>query len=295
MMFGPCWGADDVDLTCCDDIDQLPPEQLEMIKQMAAYYLWRATGSQYGLCEVTYRPCRKECRDLWSGLPTPAKIDGEWVNLSCGSCTGRCGCDSLSEVVIPNTDSIVSITEDGVELDPFETAVVYDRRSIVRIDGQQWPACQNLSVPAGEIGSWTITVLEGKPLPPGAGYIAGILACELAKGCLGKECRLPQRVQTITRQGVTVGFEDRFESLAELRVGLWEVDAFVESARTSRWQQSRIASPDVHRPVQQTWPRGPEPTMLSLDPVAGPVSGGTDITVRGQGFTEGLRRGPTHQ
>lgn len=291
-LFEPCWGAEDVEICedCCSDaLAAMDPRLVDMLKRMAAYYLWRATGMQFGLCPTTYRPCRKECRDIWGGLPTPVRVDGEWVNLSCGSCSGTCGCDFVSEVVIPNTHSIVSINVDGVELDPAATAVVYDRRSIVRVDGEQWPSCQNLSVPNGEPGSWSITVMQGKPIPPGGELVAGILACELIKACGGMDCRLPQRVQTITRQGVTVGFEDRFEGLTDLRVGLWEVDAFIESARTPRWQQSRIASPDVHRPVEQTWPRpAVAPNLLGISPTSGPAVGGTRVTVFGSGFAEGM-------
>lgn len=253
----PCWGPEDVEICedCCSDaLVTMDPAQVEMLKSMAAWYLWRATGGRYGLCETTYRPCRKECGEYWGGLPYPLRIQGQWVNMECGACSGPCGCGQISEVILPDVHSITGIEIDGVSLDPLETAVVYDHRQIVRADGGVWPSCQDLSVASGD-GAWSITVQQGTPIPPGGKIVAGILACELAKACVDDSgCRLPKRVQTVTRQGVTIGFADHFEGLEDLRVGLWEVDAFLEASRSTRWRQPSIWSPDVPRPSVLTWP-----------------------------------------
>jgi hypothetical protein len=105
------------------------------------------------------------------------------------------------------------------------------------------------------VGAWSITVGQGREVPVGGAFVAGILACEFAKACVGSsDCRLPRRVQTITRQGVTVAFQDLFEGLDNLRTGLWEVDAFIESNRQAKWMSPTITSPDVPRPAEQTWP-----------------------------------------
>jgi len=97
--------------------------------------------------------------------------------------------------------------------------------------------------------------MQGTPWPDGIGIVAGILACELAKACVGaKSCRLPQRVQTITRQNVTIGFQDRFEGLSLLHTGLWEVDAFIEAARWTGNMAPSITSPDWPEPAELTWP-----------------------------------------
>jgi hypothetical protein len=237
----------------------MDPVLVEQIKRMALYYLWVATGRQFGLCEKTYRPCRLDCRNLagiypWPYPSIPYRQDGSWFNLTCGKCPGSCGCDFVSEVFIQDTYSVVNIREDGIDYDPFGMVAVYDFERIIRVDGQEWPACQNLSSMDG-VGAWSITIMQGKEWPDGIGMIAGILACELAKACTGTAgCRLPQRVQTITRQNVTIGFQDRFEGLAELRTGLWEVDAFIETARWNRYMQASITSPDWTEPVQLTWP-----------------------------------------
>lgn len=262
MAQSPCLDTGLVDICddCCDDtFNDIDPSRVDQIRRMALYYLWVATGRQFGLCPRTYRPCRQDCRDLVGVygpvFPTiPYKLNGSWFNLTCGKCPGSCGCDMVSEVFIQNTHSVVNIREDGIDYDPFGMVAVYDHERIIRVDGLEWPACQNLSQVDG-VGTWSITVMQGKPWPVGVGVIAGILACELAKACTGAAgCRLPQRVQTITRQNVTVGFQDRFEGLAQLHTGLWEVDAFIESSRWDRFGQASIVSPDWTEPAELTWP-----------------------------------------
>lgn len=254
-MIEPCWTADDVDVceSCCSDaLDQLDPPVAEALKAWAAWLLWTATGKRYGLCERTYRPCRINC-GVSGGLPTPERIGGQWVNVSCGRCRGACGCDFVSEVDIPDVQEVVSLRIDGEDVDPLGAVAVYDRHRIVRLGGQ-WPGCQNLSDIDGP-GTWSITVLQGRPLPPGAATIAGILVCELAKACVGDSgCRLPQRVQTLTRQGVSVGFMDSFEQLDQLRFGLFEVDSWIEMSRSTIMQQPTITSVDRPRASILTWP-----------------------------------------
>lgn len=252
-MIKPCWPVEVCDDCCTDAIESLSEDQAASLEGLAAYLLWKATGSRYGLCEETYRPCRIEC-GMQGGLPTPQRVNGDWLNLSCGSCRGKCGCDNVSEVVIPNVHEVVRVRVDGVELDPESVVAVYDHRRIVRVDGLSWPGCQNLSVIDGP-GAWSITVMQGTPLPDGAAFVAGILLCELAKACTGDDtCRLPRRVQTITRQGVTIGFQDQFEGLSDMRLGIWEIDAFIEASRTSIFRQPSITSPDRPRPPRLTWP-----------------------------------------
>lgn len=256
MTLTPCEWPVDVCEGCCDAaLEGMPPERRTALEAMAGHFLWSATGKRYGLCERTYRPCRQDCGTYWGGRPSPYRVAGEWLNLSCGTCSGGCGCDTISEVTIADTDSVVGLRIDGVDVDPLDAVAVYDRRRIIRTDGEPWPGCQNLSSTDGP-GTWSITVMQGVPLPPGAEFVAGILTCELAKACAGDdECRLPRRIQTLSRQGVTVGFQDNtLESLSLMRTGLWEVDSWIEAARTTVGITASVSSVDVTPPSVLTWP-----------------------------------------
>ena len=249
---GPCdWPVAPCGAECEAVLSSLNPQARLDVEAWASGYLWRATGRRYGVCETTYRPCAQRCTN-----GGPARIDGRWVNLTCARCSGPCGCGApLSQIVLPDVEAVTSITIDGVHLDPAETVAVYDRRRIVRIDGHEWPLCQDLSIAGDQDGAWQITVTQGAPIPAGAATVTAILACEFARACAGDDsCRLPQRVQTVTRQGVTVGFMDSFDGLDALGTGIFEVDAWVGAARSTRWAAPSIRSLDTPPTPVQTWP-----------------------------------------
>ena len=262
---GPCgWDVTICETCCTDAVTGLPEGQWDTIQDWAVDFLWRATGKRYGLCERTYRPCRRSCLTSlgpsWGTPFVPFLSSGSWVNLSCGSCPGECSCNGItSEVYLPNTHAVTGVTIDGAALVPADVVRVYDHSRLIRADGSLWPECQDLSLPSdpvsGVAGTWEITVLAGLPVPAGGAIAAGILACEFAKRCIDDDtCRLPKRIQTLSRNGVTIGFQDMFEGLADLRTEIWEIDAFLEAARTTQWREPSIGSPDVPDAPELTWP-----------------------------------------
>ena len=84
---------------------------------------------------------------------------------------------------------------------------------------------------------------------------AGELASEWAKSCLGLPCRLPQRVSSIARAGISISMVN-VEDL--LRMGLTGIDTVDQVIRNFNpyglVSRMKIDSPDleVHRTV--TWP-----------------------------------------
>lgn len=258
MTDGPCgWTASPCEDCCDDTIQAIGPELWETMQQLAVWILWRATGQQYGLCENTYRPCRRNCDGSYGwpiGAPwIPWRINDQWVNLSCQTCVGSCGCGGIvSEVRLSDVHAVTGLTIDGEDLVPEDVLAVYNRHRIVRIDGEQLPSCQNLSAKGG-VGTWSITVLQGTPVPAGGELVAGILACELAKACAQDDaCRLPRDIIQLARQGITLSWER--SSLAALETGINEVDLWVAAARYTAGQQPSIASPDRPPVSQMTWP-----------------------------------------
>lgn len=252
----PCgWSATPCESCCSEALQTLDDAVVEVLSAQAVSILWAATGRQYGLCETVLRPCRRNCGSYWGGLPTPMRVSGEWLNIGCNTCASACGCTTVSEFIAENVEEVVAVNIDGDELDPFDTVLVYDRRRIVRSDGGSWPACQNLSAPDDELGTWSVTVLQGTPIPAGGEVMAGLLLCELAKACVNDDsCRLPRRIQNITRQGVSINFADVFESIGAMRTGLFEVDLWIESARTTMGSGASVSSVDLPRPSVLTWP-----------------------------------------
>lgn len=141
--------------------------------------------------------------------------------------------------------SIESVTIDGVDLGASEYQVE-DFAELVRVDGTAWPAEFNVAYSFGQD-------------PPQEGVTAAaVLACELAKACdpdgigAGSQCRLPKRVQSVTRQGVSMVFLDPFDFLNEGKTGLYEVDQFLKSANPNGLQQRPyLWSPDLGPPSRR--------------------------------------------
>jgi hypothetical protein len=245
----------------------------ERFERMAAEYLWRYSGRQFGLCEGTIRPCRQESyagRSTYGSGPgagspwRPTLVGGEWFNVGCGAGhADLCGCQYGQSLTFETAvHDVTSVEIDGTTLDPSAYRVD-DRRYLVRQDGGRWPYCQDLSKPLGEPGTWAVTVQVGSPTPAGGQIAAGRLACELAKAASGdKACGLPQRWQSITRQGVTISAAlDSFEGLDEGKTGIWVIDSWVASVTKPDIGFS-IASPS-YRPVGRRTNR--RPSALPLD------------------------------
>jgi len=255
--FGPCanWPYT---LICDIPIEAAPITGFAI--SMATDLLWSLTGMRFGLCNVTLRPCRRDCYNpfpddwgLWAGgtsWPQPALIGGQWFNLVCGGCSGTCSCSSVSEFVLPSpVHRIIEIQIDGT---PLVTGWRVDNnRLVVREDGGTWPLCNDLSAPDGAEGTWTVTAEFGEPVPDGAALAMGELFCEIIRGALGGDCRLPAGVQQLVRQGVTIQFPDVGELFRQGRTGLYLVDMFINTwnpyGLRQRSRVYRVDSPTVRR------------------------------------------------
>lgn len=263
-----------VDYSACggglpEPLASLPASGVATFEEMAATYLWDWTGRKYGQCEVTLRPCRQDCWEgrstfwggsggpLRGGLPfTPALIRGQWYNLGCGTCGDNCGCGSTQALRLPGPiASVGEVQIDGTVLDPAAYRVD-NGRFLVRQDGALWPTCQDMNLMLGQPDTWGVTYTKGYAVPKGGQVAAGLLANELAKAaCNDKTCGLPRRVQSITRQGVTVAVLDAFDDIDEGHTGIWLIDSWVASV-VRRPRRMRVLSPDRRPPRyrQTTWP-----------------------------------------
>lgn len=215
-MTGPCeaWTP----IWCCE----LPTgsEAVTGTAVMAATeVLWHATAQRFGLCSTTLRPCRRECDTTWPAwtggrYPTPALTDRGWVNVACGGCGDSCSCTDLEEAILPGpVYAVTEVKVDGVVL-ATDAYRMDNHRLLVRVDGGVWPTCQYLDRADTETGTWSVTAQYGEPVPTLGQQAVGELACEMARACLGEECRLPLNVQQLVRQGVSISFSDSTE-LAE--------------------------------------------------------------------------------
>jgi hypothetical protein len=102
-------------------------------------------------------------------------------------------------------------------------------------------------------GDWWIEYLFGVPPTPGGRIAASIFACQIALNrCGGDGCILPQRLKEITREGVTMGFADPLEFLDQGRVGIYEVDLWLQSVNPHKiMRRASVYRADADPPPTQ--------------------------------------------
>lgn len=126
---------------------------------------------------------------------------------------------------------ITTVTIDGTALASSAWRLV-DARYLVRIDGETWPQIAD-PVTTGrwvDDASFTVAYTWGADPPPDARTAAASLACQLALAATPKmsnEGRLPKRLTTITRNGVSMAVLDPLTLFANDQTGLPEVDAWI--------------------------------------------------------------------
>jgi hypothetical protein len=257
---GPC-GWTIPDPLCCDEWETLDPVVQAAAGDYAALILWAATGRQFGLCEVTVRPCgMKRCDDGgaefygydWSsGTWTPYIFNGTWYNCSCA---GACCCDPRCQVrLMGPVDSIVEVLIGGIAVDPA-TYRVDDNHWLVRTGGECWPTCADMDTDDGD-NVFEVTYRRGTTPPPALLRAASTLECEFGKACVGADCRLSNRVTSIARQGINIEMADPAAFLDDGMTGLWEVDSVIAALNPfKRKQRARIWAPEMTPPRMVTSP-----------------------------------------
>jgi hypothetical protein len=98
--------------------------------------------------------------------------------------------------------------------------------------------------------TWHVTYEFGTPPPPGGRMAASVLACQIALNrCGGDGCVLPQRLQSITREGVSLAFADPLDFLTRGEVGIYEVDLWLNSVNPNKiMRRAAVYRADHHRP-----------------------------------------------
>lgn len=221
---------------------------------LATLVLWAATGRQFGGCPSTVRPCWAPREPLYQTWPVGIDGEGYWgLRGAAGSVVligGNCGCSvgcycTPSQIALPGpVQSITSVQVDGVTLATSE--YLLQGNYLVRASGSVWPGQQNLGLPLGQPNTWGVTYVVGAAVPVALLGAAAEYACELAKAKTGGQCQLPNRVQQVTRQGVTIEYVDTNDWLSKGLTGLANVDSVIKALNPHGLPAPlRVLSPDV--------------------------------------------------
>ena len=209
----PCddWVSDAYLQGWCTQAATATAERREAAIDLATGILYVKTGRGYGICTHVWRPCHScGCAD-WAG----------------------CGCSTYPGLDLERGPAVqvVSVKIDGATLDAsayrLTDQLSWRLPTLLRVDGEAWPCCQDLAAnPATDPHTFEVTYDYGNDLPPGAEAMAATLACEYLGLWGGGACRLPKRLTTLTREGLTATFLDTLESLASGLLGIPEVDTW---------------------------------------------------------------------
>jgi hypothetical protein len=235
------WVDPDTIPDCCTDLGT--NADLGMAAWVASDLLYEMSGRRYGgVCETTVRPCA-ETRSCF--VPPLTYTRG-------------CSCRPLSSVRLAGypVREIVEVMIDGDVIDPSEYRLDRDRELVAQYD-RRWPRCQNLHLPPGDPGTWTVTYRHGLAPPPAGVLAAQELACQIAKascsngdGGLVDDCELPAGTVRVTRQGITIDTNSLgLWLVGSIRTGLPLVDAFVSVY--AQQGKRRVA---LMVPEQDPWP-----------------------------------------
>jgi hypothetical protein len=245
---------------CLTDGQPVSQTVIDNAIMAASELLWAETGRRYGICEVTIRPCKKSCNpcgddifnyfDFFYGWRTPWMpfLDGGiWTNLPPCNCGDECWCSKAEMIPLPYP--VCEVTEVQIDGDvlPASGYRVDEFKWLVRTDGGSWPRCQS-PADLGQPDTFGVTLSYGRPVPEILKLATAELACQFIKACVGSNCQLPQRISSISRQGVTVGYIDPQEFWRDRRTGIYIVDLAIQTLNPHRLtRKPTIYSPDSGR------------------------------------------------
>jgi len=249
---------DSTDWTCVgtpEEIAALDPVKVARAEALAWGSIARLSGFRVSTCPVVLRPCRARCApessvtapvEAWGG---PYISGGRWYN-ACGCRRDECGCGIIRELVLPDTEvsGPIVVTIDGAVLDPTSYRIDNGNR-LVRMDGQDWPMCQDMNLPDGEDGTFSISYYVGVGPDDLLNYAAGLLAGEWYKACDGRDCKIPDTATRVVRQGIS--FE--IPSFDSGTSGMREVDNIIAMYNPFHLKvPSRVVSVDSIRGRKRT-------------------------------------------
>ena len=255
----PCspWTTTEAVRLCCSSAAssaEAPDELVEEAISSASETLFMLSGQQFtGTCDVSIRPCSdRNCYSFYSTR--------RWYPVDESALPARdCTCPTLPKIDLgyfPVTE-ITSVLVDGVLLVDGVDYRLDMSRYLVRLatyDGNRWtnpgwPCCQRLDIPPTEDDTFEVQFSYGYSPPQLGALAARTLACEILKGCAGDaSCRLPNRVTSVRRQGISVSMLD-LSALEQGHTGVYEVDLFLETYNPGNLRgRTSVFSPDIHQP-----------------------------------------------
>lgn len=240
----------------------VPPGLVQTACEQASDLAYALSGRRFpGTTSLTVRPsARPSAMTIRQWSLYLQTLSGVGTSLSWAAGGGWFG----SQDILPETNQIdlgaypvtaikvvkidgVVIPEDEYRVDDFRY-LVRCRHDAAAQPTQRagWPRGQNMALPDTEPGTFSVAFEFGEPPPAGGVTAATTLAVELARMYAGSANRLPARIQSITRQGVSFAMLDPMTFLEDGLTGLYDVDLWIRSVNPGKHKAvPLIWSPDL--------------------------------------------------
>jgi hypothetical protein len=224
-------------------------EFTEEAVRTASYLLWAMSGRKYtGETTVTERyTCTLRNNRMGPSIKTNSAIlfGGDVYNIPSG-----------------DFDEYSELTSDGMSPDsrirlrgrPVTKIHAIRNRNGGIIDPSNYYLVEHSTLHIKPGTAWTpcnteITYTYGSPIPAIGKMAARTLAIEFIKLWSDDEtCALPQRVTSVSRQGVSYTILDQQDFIQELRTGMYVIDLFIKTVNPDgARRKSKVFSPDQPR------------------------------------------------
>ena len=248
--------------------------------KVASQLLWSMSGRKYGgINTVTEKyVCASRAYRLGASARnyTPELVGGDMYNIPF---------DEFDDYAELTTDGMSPSTRLRLRGRPvIKIDAVRDRTGTI-VDPSNYYLVDHSTLQARSGTAWApcnieVTYTYGSPPPVTGKAAARVLATEFIKLWNGDDCDLPQRITSVSRQGISYTILDNQDFIADMRTGLYVVDLFLKSANPDKARaKARVFSPDVPRARRHV----PKPLSLApsiLDMVITGKDGGTlDVNI----------------
>ena len=217
--------------------------------QVASNILWAMSGRKYnGSTTVTERYITSIDAFRYQGASAknffPYMIHGSVYNLPAedwnDSAYQSDGTSSLSRLRLRGQPvqevHMMRSLYNGNIISP-DSYYIAEHSTLIAYNGTPWPP-----------GNVEVTYTYGAKVPAAGRMAAKTFAIELIRLWSGDDCALPDRVTSVSRQGVSYTILDNQDFLENMRIGIYEIDLFLKTANPSKaLAPSKVFSPDKPR------------------------------------------------
>lgn len=213
------------------------PRALDAL-EFASYVLWALSGRIYGPVRTVIEAYDTR-QTLASGAkPYPVFLNGRPYNTSaCSkcSCVG-CGVYHRTRLRGYPVRSILDVWVNGCLLSRHDYALL--DMSVLGL----------MSADVCNAQCMVVRYAYGSGVPAGGKNAVVKLAEQLLEAGRGGECSLPERVTSVSRQGMSWTLLDPQDFLSQGRTGIYEIDLLLSSLNPARaLARPRVFSPDLER------------------------------------------------